>query len=324
MHKDVGRPDRGHRRHVPGHVDHLLPLPQSPAGEVDAGPILEHGQLFSRVWPEERRPRRRGVRAIGSRPATCCTRAAASPCRRRRSTASRCRSTAKTGAGVLRRLADGAGQPVLRQAPWSIASGATSWAAAWSRPRTICGKPTRRPTKQLLDALAKDFVDTRYRRQAPDPHDHELGGLPAFIRCRARQQSRRPLLFALFDPAASRRGDARRLLRGDQACRRRSPKFKSAPPAARPGRVDYTPWARVRLQLPDSAGGVAVPRTRSVGPSAARPARASVNKTSSVGQALHLEQRPNAQRQAARQEIARRGVAQGKGRRRGSRAAAVS
>ena len=43
------RPDRGDGRHLHGHVDHLLPLPQPPAGEVDAGPILELANLFSRV-----------------------------------------------------------------------------------------------------------------------------------------------------------------------------------------------------------------------------------------------------------------------------------
>ena len=44
LHKDVTDLTESDGGHVPGHVDHLLPLPQSSAGEMDAGPILEHGQ----------------------------------------------------------------------------------------------------------------------------------------------------------------------------------------------------------------------------------------------------------------------------------------
>ena len=157
------RPDRGDGGHVPGHVDHLLPLPQPSAGEMDPGPVLGMANLFAPRRPEERRPGRRGARAVAARRRRACTRAAASPMP----------PTPLDGKPlpldstdrpprVLRRLADGAGQPVLRQGRWSTASGATSWAAAWSRPRTTCAQTNPPTNAELLDALAKDFVKHEY------------------------------------------------------------------------------------------------------------------------------------------------------------------
>ncbi len=58
-----------------------------------------HGQPVLARGPQERRPRRRGQRAVACRPATCRTCAAACRCRRRRSMASRCHWTARSTAG---------------------------------------------------------------------------------------------------------------------------------------------------------------------------------------------------------------------------------
>ena len=85
LHKDVSDLTEATVGHVPGHVDHLLPLPQPSAGEVDAGPVLGDGQPVRARRPEERRPARRGDRAVAARR----RRAAPAPRRRHAADAAR-------------------------------------------------------------------------------------------------------------------------------------------------------------------------------------------------------------------------------------------
>ena len=112
-------------------------------------------------------------------------------------------------------------------------------------------RQTNPPTNaDLFDALAKDFVEHKLRRQASDPHDHELGGLSAFVEAAAGQRRRRSLLFALPGSPAAGRGDPRRLLAGD----RRADAVHEIYTGVERGVDGYDgyPLGTRALQLPDS------------------------------------------------------------------------
>ena len=190
-------------RHVPRHVDHLRPLPQPPAGEVDAGPVLGDGEPVPRVGLKN------GDRAGEVIVQSLARRRRAAPAPRHAMPPTpldgkplRLDSTPDRRA-VLRRLADRADNPYFAKAlvnrVWRELPG--------PRPGRGRGRPaqTNPPTNaELLDALAKDFVEHKLRREAPDPHDHELGRVSAVVAAGAGQRGRRPLLLALPRSAGCR------------------------------------------------------------------------------------------------------------------------
>jgi hypothetical protein len=76
------------------------------------------------------------------------------------STASRCPTPAPWTAAAI--SPTGSPLPIIPISPGrsSTASGATSWAAAWSRPRTTCARPTRPPTPNCLTPWRRTSSNT--------------------------------------------------------------------------------------------------------------------------------------------------------------------
>ena len=188
---------------------------------------------------------------------------------------------------VLRRLADGAGQPVLREG-----AGQPRLAELHGpRPGRGRGRPPRRPTRptnrELLDALAKDFVAHDYDvkhliRTIMNSAAYQRSSVPAAGQC-----GRRSLLLALPRPPAAGRGDPRRLLAGD---RRADAVHQGLTGAAGGGGrrpTKLTRSARGPCNCPTRSWRRAS-STRSAGPTASRPAPANGPQDASVGQALHL------------------------------------
>ena len=147
LHKDpIDLTENAHRG-VPRPTHHLRALPQSSARKVDAEAVLRDGESVRARRREERRGagRQRGVRQGLRRrhpSASCCGR-----CRPRRSTAQPCRSIPPRTADRVCELADQPENNAISRARWSIASGPTSWAAAWSIRWTICARPIPLRTK---------------------------------------------------------------------------------------------------------------------------------------------------------------------------------
>ena len=204
----VGREDGGR---VPGRPPRMRPVPQAPVRPLDAGRLprlrqhLRAGQLrrlaggARRLFDDgERRAqegRRRGQEAkqFAPRPRSLRRR------RRRQGRRGRCRNPdtnkplppkALGGPEITRRrpaktrasrCSTGCARRTTRSSPAasSTASGATTSASASSIRWTTSRWPTRRPTPKLLDALAKDFVDSKYDIRHLERHDPELADLPA-------------------------------------------------------------------------------------------------------------------------------------------------
>ncbi len=213
---------------------------------------------------------------------------------------------------VLRRLADGAGQPVLRQG-----AGQPRLAQLpGPRPGRGRGRPAPDQPADQPGAVRRPGEGLRrsqIRCQTPDSPDHELGGLSAVVEGRRPgNESRRSVLLALPGPPAAGRGDAGRLLAGDG----RADAVHAVGVGG--GRLDD---GLQRLPAGDAgdaaagfAGGVAV--SGGVRPAGARGdllLRAAGRLQRRPGAAR--QQRPDAQRQAARPQGPRRGVAEGERRR---------
>ena len=146
LHKDVSELAEATVGHVPGHLGRVREVPQPPAGEVDAGRILGLRQPLQPRRAQERRPRGRSAGPVAPRrrgaPPPPRRADAAQAARRQAARRSTPRSIAATTSptGSPRRTT----RTSRRRS--SIASGGTSWAAGWSRPRTTCASRTRRAT----------------------------------------------------------------------------------------------------------------------------------------------------------------------------------
>ena len=125
----------------------------------------------------------------------------------------------------------------------------------------------------LLDWLVADFRRPPLRRQAPDPHDHDLGRLRPVERAGAGQRGRREVPEPLPGQAAAGRGPARR----DRA-------VTEVPTAVRrlPGRLAEPATARHARSTARSSTLVRPARARSSTCSCERSAEPS------MAQALHL------------------------------------
>jgi hypothetical protein len=137
---------------------------------------------------------------------------------------------------------------------------------------------------ELFDALAKDSSPTEVRRQAPDPHRDDLGGVPAFVAAGSGQRGRRPLPRALPDSPSAGRGSARRLQPGDR-------RADGVHPGAdrhdgRRAAVHRLPARHAGVATGGHAGRVAV--LESFGRPGGQSCSCERQQDASVGQALHL------------------------------------
>src|SRR5262249_1132265 len=300
------RRERGDGDHVHGHVADVRPLPQPPAGALDAGPVLADGQpVFARRAEERRGRRGAGAVAAGRR------RDAPAPRRGAAAGAARWQAAVTGGhagpAEVPRRLADGAGEPVLRE-------GAGQPRVA-QLPRPGAGGGGGRPARDepadergAARRAGEGLRQAPLRRQGADAHDHELGDVPALVAPGRRERGGRPLLLALPGPPAVRRGDPRCVFAGD-----RRADAVHAPGHQRPRRRDALrrlPAGHAGAAAAGLAGRFALPRrVRPAGAGEHLLVRAVAGLDRGAGAAP--EQRQDAQRQAAREGFGRRAVAGG-------------
>ena len=157
-----------------------------------------------------------------------------------------------------RRLADERrSNPFFAPQPRQPLLGLPAWAAAWSSRSTTCASPTRRRNPELLDALAKDFADSKFNLKHLLRTIMNSPGVSAQLdqsrratSCRHGKRLLRALHREAADGRAARRrgrlrdGHAREVLR---ACR--SARARSSCPTAGCVRTCWTSSAGQRAQV---------------------------------------------------------------------------
>ena len=200
------------------HAD-VRAVPQPPAGEVDAARLLPVREPVRARHGEGRRPgicdqerHRAGVhRRHRGDPAPAPRRRASAASARRRGDEGRCaRGSPRLRGG----LADLAGQHAVRADDRQPRVGQP----ARPRARASDRRPARHQPGLERGAVRRAhgrLRRARVRREAPDPHDHDVRDVPAVGRHRRDEREGRPLLLAPPDAPPAGGGDPRRVLAGD-------------------------------------------------------------------------------------------------------------
>ena len=140
-------PDQRHRPALPRHADQLRPVPSPPVREVEPGRLLPAPGVLRPDGPQERRDRRRSRPSSSSPTARCRNPATGKIMQPRGLDGPEVDDRRGRGPAPEAGRLDGRARTTRSSpGPSATASGATSWAAAWSSRSTTCASPTRRAT----------------------------------------------------------------------------------------------------------------------------------------------------------------------------------
>ena len=200
---------------LPGLLDHLRPLPQPPAGEVDPEALLPDGEPVLAGRRQERAGPRRPHRLSGAdgrdHPSPAQRAAGAAAAGRAGAAARRPRPTAASSSPT------GSCRPRTRssRARSSTGSGRTSWAAGWSKAVDDIRDANPASNPALLAALTRDFVAHRFDVKQLVRTIMRLDDLSAVVEADRDQRRRSEVPLALHREAAPGRSDSRRDQPGD-------------------------------------------------------------------------------------------------------------
>ena len=253
LHRDPIDLTEKHEHGVPRALADLCSLPQSSAGEMDAGPVLRLCQPVRPGQAQGRRDRRRRGGGECGRRARSSIRAEEWRCRRGRWMARRSRPDDTRDRRAV--FADWLARPDNPYFARAVVN--RVWSNFFGRGLVDPEDDLRvsnPPSDRSLARLAgRRFRRPSLRHQAPDQHDHDLGGLRAVELAGAGQRVGYEVPEPLSRQAAAGRGPARRDRpghRGPDSVRRLSGRLADAPVARQQGR-EHVP----RLVRPAGAAG---------------------------------------------------------------------